>query len=91
MDLLSLGLDVAVIVGIILFTRVITGFDTTKKYEKYYVLIPLCMAFVVAFFVTNPLQWQTYGRNVVVYGPLSAYLFKVKKDLFTIKGEKVEQ
>lgn len=75
MDLLSAGLNIGIIVGIIAITQVIKKVDAKKKLKKYYVVFPLILGIAASFFMTNPLEWQGIGLNAMIYAGVSSYLY----------------
>lgn len=81
MEFTTLGLNIVIIAAIIALTNVIKGFDKKNKFERFYILIPLILGIIAAIFMTIPLSWQGVGYNGLVYGAISAYLYKAKKKI----------
>lgn len=81
MEFTTVGLNIAIIAAIIAFTNVIKGFDKNNKLDRFYILIPLFLGIIAAVFMTKPLEWQGVGYNGLVYGAISAYLYKAKKKI----------
>ena len=79
MNLLELGVNGAVIGGIIALTKVLIGFDKDKKFERYYPILPGILGILAAVFITVPLRWQEFGKNSMIYGPAAAYIYKLGK------------
>jgi hypothetical protein len=81
MDLVSLGINLAVIAGIIALTQVIKKQDKDGKLARFYVLVPLVLGIVAAVFVTVPLTWQGVGANAIIYAGVASYLYVAKRKL----------
>jgi hypothetical protein len=89
MDLLSLGINLSLVGGIIALTQVVKALDKAKKLERFYVLVPLILGVGAAFFATSPLTWQGVGINAIIYAGVSSYLYVAKKKL-TVGGTSIE-
>jgi hypothetical protein len=89
MDLVSLGIDLAVVAGIIALTQVFKSLDKAGKLSRFYVLVPLVLGVVAAFFVTSPLTWQGVGKNALIYAGVSSYLYVARQKL-TLAGVPIE-
>jgi len=79
MDFLNLGINTAVVAGIIAITKVITGFDKEGKYARWYPVIPAILGIAAAYFATAPFVWRTFGNNALIYTGAATYLYKVGK------------
>jgi len=79
MDFSNLGLNMAVVGGIIAITKVITGFDKKGKYARWYPVIPAVLGIAAAIFATSPFVWRTFGNNAIIYTGAATYLYKVGK------------
>ena len=79
MDIMNLGIDSAIIGGIIGLTRVFTGLDVNNRYTRYYPLLPAVFGLLGAFFKTSPFTWQQLGTNFFIYVGISTYAYKVGK------------
>ena len=79
MDVMNLGIDTAIIGGIIGLTRVFTGLDVNNRYTRYYPLLPAVFGLLGAIFKTSPLTWRELGTNFFIYVGISTYAYKVGK------------
>lgn len=79
MDFLNLGINTAVVAGIIAITKVITGFDKEGKYARWYPIIPAILGIAAAILATSPFAWRTFGNNALIYTGAATYLYKVGK------------
>lgn len=90
MDLLSLGINLSLVGGIIALTQVVKKIDAKGKLARFYVLLPLGLGVVAAFLVTQPLTWQGVGVNAIIYAGVSSYFYVAKKKL-AVGGTAIEQ
>lgn len=89
MDLGMLGINLALIAGIIAITELIKKLDKGGKLSRVYVLIPLVLGIVGAVFATSPLTWQGVGLNAIIYAGIASYLYNAGKKL-TIGGVTID-
>jgi hypothetical protein len=88
-DIGSLGLNLALIAGIIALTGLVKKLDKKGTLSRYYVLIPLVLGIVGAVCVTTPLSWQGVGVNAIIYAGIASYLYNAGKKL-TIAGVTID-
>lgn len=79
MDFSDLGINMAVVGGIIAITRIITTLDKENKLVRYYPVIPAVLAVAVAAFQTEPFSWQAFGTNFFIYVGAATYIYKFGK------------
>lgn len=79
MDLMNIGIDTAIVGGIITLANVIKSFDSEKKYKRFYTVIPLVLGVLAAYLKTDPFAWKAFGLYVIIYVGSSTYLFKFGK------------
>lgn len=89
MTLEALGINTAVLAGIIGLTALIKKADTRNRFKRVYVLIPLLLGIGAAFFVTEPITWQGVGTNAIIYAGVAAYLYDFKKTV-TVSGAVID-
>jgi len=70
---LGLGLNIAVIMGIVSITETVKRLDKKSVLKRFYVYLPLVLAAIASIFVTAPFEWHTFGINLIVYVGISAY------------------
>jgi len=87
MDILGLGANTGIIIGIIAITELIKQFDVKKKFSKYYVLIPAILSILAAFITTSTSNWKEFIQNIFLYVGVSTYIYKSGKDLIFNKNE----
>ena len=87
MDILGLGANAGVIIGIIAITELIKQFDVKKKFQRFYVLIPTALSILAAFITTNTSNWKEFVQNIFLYVGVSTYIYKSGKDLIFKKDE----
>lgn len=79
MDFANLGLNMGVVAGIIALTKVLTSIDKDGKYSRLYPIIPAVLGIGAAAFTTDPLTWQEFGKNFLIYVGAATYIYKVGK------------
>ena len=79
MDIMNLGIDSAIIGGIIGLTRVLTNLDRENRYTRFYPLLPAVFGLLGAIFKTSPFTWRELGVNFFIYVGVSTYAYKVGK------------
>lgn len=89
MNLEALGINTAVLAGIIGLTALIKKADTKSRLKRFYVLIPLVLGIVAAVFLTQPLTWQAVGVNAIIYAGVAAYLYDFRKTV-TVSGAVID-
>jgi hypothetical protein len=86
MDLLTLGLDMIFIAGIVIVVKVATMlFDPAGKLARWYPLAPLIVSAPLAVVRYWALGWQMIVFNAVVFGFAAAWVYKTGKT--TILGQ----
>ena len=75
MDLKALGIDSAIIAGIIAITQAVKALDSENRLKRFYILVPTILGFLAALFITTPLTWQAVGRNALVYIGAATYFY----------------
>lgn len=73
MSLESLGLDITVLVGIVGLTETIKKLDKNNVLKQFYVYIPMVIAAVGAYLVTDPFDWRQLVINIIVYTGVAGY------------------
>ena len=86
MDLSGLGINSALVIGIVALTEVIKKIDTKGKFKKFYILIPLILGVGASFLITNPLTVTSVITNAIIYAGVSGYTYKSGK--LALKKEK---
>jgi Ca2+/Na+ antiporter len=81
MDIGTLGINVALIAGIIALTAVVKKLDVKGRLKRVYVLIPLALGILAAVLVTTPLEWQGVGVNAIIYAGIASYFYSAGKKL----------
>lgn len=89
MNLEALGINTAVLAGIIGLTALIKKADAKSRFKRFYVLVPLLLGIGAAFFLTQPLTWQGVGMNAIIYAGVAAYLYDFKKTV-TVSGAVID-
>ena len=85
MDIMTLGVDTAIIGGIIALANVIKGFDSANKFKRFYPVLPLALGLLAAYFKTEPFTAKAFGAAAIIYVGTSSYLFQFGKS--TILGK----
>jgi ABC-type glucose/galactose transport system permease subunit len=85
MDILTLGINSAIVGGIITLSNVIKSWDPTNKYKRFYILIPTILGVLVAYLKTEPFMWKDFGTNIIIYVGSATYIFKFGKT--TVLGQ----
>lgn len=75
MDLKALGIDTAIIAGIIAITQAVKALDSENRLKRFYILVPTILGFLAALFITTPPTWQAVGRNALVYIGAATYFY----------------
>ena len=78
MDLMSFGADVGVVAGIIALSQIIKKL-IPEKYKKYLVIVPLILYILISFVITQPLEIQTYFKNVIIYTGAASWIYNGRK------------
>jgi|GEM_PF-3143238 len=81
MDMETLGINLALIAGIIALTAVLRKLDSAKRFKRFYVLIPLFLGIIGAIFATTPITWQGVGLNAIIYAGIASYIYNAGKKL----------
>jgi hypothetical protein len=84
MDFMNLA-DMAIIGAIIAAMEVIKKSDTKKKLQRFYPAFVLVLGCLAALAKTQPLAWQDFLYNVMIYVAVPSYIFKFGKT--TILGK----
>ena len=84
MDLLSV-VDMAIIGSIMAVMEILKGFDKDHKIVRFYPLVLAVLGLVAALFKANPLTWQSFGYNAMLYVAVPSYIYKFGKT--TILGK----
>lgn len=79
MDITAIGIDTAIIGGIIALANVIKSFDTENRFKRFYPLIPLGLGILAAYFKIDPFAFKPFGSLAITYVGISSYLFKFGK------------
>jgi len=79
MDIMMIGVDTAIIAGIIALSNVIKSFDGEKKFKRFYILIPLGLGILAAYLRTEPFSVKAFGSLAMNYAGIASYLFKFGK------------
>jgi hypothetical protein len=79
MDITTIGIDMAIVGGIIALCNVIKGFDSTTKYKRFYPVLPLALGLLAAYFKTDPFAWKAFGLAGIIYVGTSSYMFQFGK------------
>ena len=79
MDITTIGIDMAIVGGIIALANVIKGFDSANKFKRFYPVIPLALGLLAAYFKTDPFTWKTFGSAAIIYVGTSSYMFQFGK------------
>ncbi len=86
-ELKALGVDAAVVFGIVAITQGIKALDTQNKFKRLYIIIPTVLGAFAALFVTEPFSWQDFGRNALVYIGAATYVYSAGRKMIFSKGE----
>ena len=78
MDFMNLA-DMVIIGAIIAAMEVIKKSDTKKKLKRLYPAFVLVLGVIAALSKTQPLEWQGFLYNVMVYVAVPSYIFKFGK------------
>ena len=78
MDLLSLGLDAALIAGIIGLTEVVK-MVLPPAWQKYVVIMPAILGLAVSAAVVQPWTFAAWVVKGISYAGVSAYIYKAGK------------
>lgn len=81
MDIMSIGLDLGVIAGIMGITEAVKRLDSDNRLKRYYVLIPLFLGVVAALVTASPFALQAVGKQALIYVGVSTYLYTTGKKL----------
>jgi|ETNvirnome_6_100_1030635.scaffolds.fasta_scaffold04479_2 Ca2+/Na+ antiporter len=87
MDLSSIGINSALIVGIVSITELIKTLDKKSKFKKYYILVPLILGAAASFLITKPLVTTDVIVNAIIYAGVSGFMYKSGKLALTKKGK----
>jgi len=79
MDFGSLGINTALVAGIVAITQLLKTIDKKSKFKKYYILIPLILGIGAAFLITSPLEVKDVIVNAIIYAGVSGYFYKSGK------------
>lgn len=74
-NLLDMGL-VAIIMTAMEFIK---HYDKNGKLKRFYPLFVGILGLIVAYFMTNPWVWKTFGINAMKYVLGPAYIYKFGK------------
>lgn len=89
MTLESLGLDLTVLAGIVGLTETIKKVDKNDALKQFYVYIPMAVAAIGAYLVTDPFDWRQLVINIIVYTGVAGYGYDfIRKTLNNALGKK---
>lgn len=78
MDLLTLGIDAAVVAGIIGLTEVVKSF-IPERIKKYVILVPTLLGAVAGVALGWGLPWGQVVTKVIIYVGAATYIFRFGK------------
>lgn len=81
MDFLSLGLDAALVAGIIGLTEVVK-LALPAAWQKYIIIMPALLGFGAAAAVVQPWTFAGWIVKAISYAGVSAYIFKAGKTMW---------
>jgi hypothetical protein len=78
MELLGL-MDMAIIGAVVAAMEIIKHADAEKKWKRFYPLFVLVLGLLAAVSKTQPLVWQQFLYNAMIYVAVPSYVFKFGK------------
>lgn len=79
MDILTIGVDAAIIGSVIAICNVIKGFDKANRYARFYPVLPLVFGTFAALVKAEAWTFQAVGEAMIKYVGLSSYMFQFGK------------